>query len=159
MKKSAVRNTRRWLTGMCLAGVAVLLIGSEQQARAVGAVTPFTSYEAEAGTLAGGAAIVSVTTAADQYSSAALEASGHAYVTLTATGQSVSWVNNSSQSYTAINLRACIPDAPAGGGIVSTIDLYVDGVFRQALSVNSQQNYCYEGTNYNGQTDKNPADR
>ena len=29
---------------------------------------------------------------------------------------------------------------------------------RQAFSVNSYQNYCYEGTNYNGQTDKNPAD-
>ena len=47
---------------------------------------------------------------------------------------------------------------PTGGGITSTIDLYVNGVFRQALSVNSLQNYCYEGTNYNGQADKNPAD-
>ena len=36
--------------------------------------------------------------------------------------------------------------------------MYVNGVLRQALSVNSLQNYCYEGTNYNGQTDKNPAD-
>ena len=34
----------------------------------------------------------------------------------------------------------------------------MNGVFRQALSVNSLQNYCYEGTNYNGQADKNPAD-
>ncbi len=38
------------------------------------------------------------------------------------------------------------------------MDLYVNGVFRQAFSVNSTQNYCYEGTNYNGQADKNPAD-
>src|SRR5262249_44985941 len=58
----------------------------------------------------------------------------------------------------ALNLRSCIPDAPAGGGITSTLDLYIDGVFRQAFCVNSQQNYCYEGTNYNGQMDKNPAD-
>ena len=76
----------------------------------------------------------------------------------TATGQYVHWTNNTGQNITAINLRSCIPDAPTGGGITYTIDLYVNGVFRQAFSVNSQQNYCYEGTNYNGQTDKNPAD-
>src|ERR1039458_2879970 len=47
----------------------------------VGANTPFTSYEAEAGTLAGGAAVVSLTAApTTQYSSPQLEASGHAYV-------------------------------------------------------------------------------
>ena len=93
-----------------------------------------------------------------QYSSPELEASGHTYVKLSATGQSVEWMNNTGQNLTAINVRACIPDAPIGGGITSTIDLYVNGVFRQAFSVNSQQNYCYEGTNYNGQIDKNPAD-
>src|ERR1039458_684465 len=125
----------------------------------VGANTPFTSYEAEAGTLAGGAAVVSLTAApTTQYSSPQLEASGHAYVQLTNTGQSVTWTNTSGQSFSALNLRACIPDAPTGGGITNTIDLYVNGVFRQAFSVNSSQNYCYEGTNYNGQTDKNPAD-
>jgi hypothetical protein len=70
----------------------------------------------------------------------------------------VQWTNNTGQNITAINLRSCIPDAPTGGGITSTIDLYINGVFRQAFSVNSEQNYCYEGTNYNGQADKNPAD-
>ena len=77
---------------------------------------------------------------------------------LTNTGQSVTWTNTTGQSITAINIRSCIPDAPAGGGITSTIDLYVNGTLRQAFSVNSLQNYCYEGTNYNGQADKNPAD-
>ena len=93
-----------------------------------------------------------------QYSSPVLEASGHAYVQLTNTGQYVEWTNTTGQEITAINLRSCIPDAPTGGGISNTIDLYVNGVFRQAFSVNSFQNYCYEGTNYNDQTDKNPAD-
>lgn len=103
--------------------------------------------------------MVSLTSApTTQYSSPELEASGHAYVQLTATGQSVTWTNTAGQNFTAINLRSCIPDAPAGGGIASTINIYVNGVFRQALSVNSQQSYCYEGTNYNGQADKNPAD-
>ncbi|HEV2694148.1 MAG TPA: carbohydrate-binding protein [Verrucomicrobiae bacterium] len=91
-------------------------------------------------------------------SSPELEASGHAYVSLAATGQSVTWTNNTGQMLTALNLRSCIPDAPAGGGISNSLDLYVNGVFRQAFSVNSLQNYCYEGTNYNGQEDKNPAD-
>jgi hypothetical protein len=125
----------------------------------VGATTLVTSYEAEAGTLGGGATVVSLTSApTTQYSSPELEASGHAYVQLTATGQSVTLTNASGQNFTALNLRSCIPDAPAGGGITNTIDLYVNGVFRQAFSVNSLQNYCYEGTNYNGQADKNPAD-
>jgi len=125
----------------------------------VGATTSFVSYEAEAGTLGGGATIVAVTTPPNtEYSSPALEASGHAFVQLNNDGQYVQWTNNTGQNISAINLRSCIPDAPGGGGITSTIDLYVNGVFRQAFSVNSLQNYAYEGTTYGSQTDKNPAD-
>ncbi len=125
----------------------------------MGATTRFVSYEGESGLLSGGASIAFLTNApTTPYSSPELEASGHAYVQLNATGDSVTWTNDTAQNFTAINLRSCIPDAPTGGGITSSIDLYVNGVFRQALSVNSLQNYCYEGTNYNGQADKNPAD-
>src|ERR1017187_7569877 len=144
--------------GALTMATAGLCIGGRVYAT-VGATTPFTSCEAEAGTLGGGAGVVSLTSApTTQYSSPQLEASGHAFVQLTATGQSVTWTNTTTQSFTAINLRSCIPDAPTGGGITNTIDLYVNGLFRQAFSVNSLQNYCYEGTNYNGQIDKNPAD-
>lgn len=126
---------------------------------ATGAVTPFVSYEGEAGFLGGGAAIYYLTNApTTEFSSPELEASGHAFVALTQNGQYVQWTNNTGQNITAINLRSCIPDASGGGGISSTIDLYVNGAFRQAFSVNSMQNYCYEGTSYNNQTDKNPAD-
>ncbi len=46
-------------------------------ATTAGATLPFSDYEAEAGTLAGGAGIVSLTSApTTQYSSATLEASG-----------------------------------------------------------------------------------
>ncbi len=140
---------------------AAITLLSTNHAGAVGAVTSFTSYEAEAGTLGGGASIVSLTSPpTDQYSNPQLEASGHAYVLLNSTGQYVQWANNTGQNITAINLRSCIPDASGGGGTTSTIDLYVNGVQlrRGTISVNSQQNYCYEGTGYNGQTDKNPAD-
>ena len=128
-------------------------------ATAVGATTPFTSYEAEAGTLGGGASVVALTSApTTQYSSAALEASGHAYVHLTGAGQSVQWTNNTGQPITFINVRASIPDAPSGGGMTATLDLYVNGAFRQALNLNSRQSWLYEGNNnYNG-NDQNPAD-
>jgi hypothetical protein len=127
-------------------------------AAAVGATTPFTSYEAEAGTLGGGATVVSLTTPkTDQYSSPALEASGHAYVQLVGTGQSVQWTNNTGQPITFINVRESIPDAPTGRGITSTLDLYVNGGFRQALNLNSKQSWLYEGNNgYQGNS-KDPA--
>ncbi len=137
----------------------MLLCAAIKAHATVGAITPFTSYEGEVGTLGGGATIISLTSApSTQYSSPELEASGHAYVRLTATGQSVTWTNTTGQNFTALNLRSCIPDAPTGGGITNSINLYVNGAFRQAFSVSSLQNYCYEGTNYNGQEDKNPAD-
>lgn len=126
---------------------------------AVGATTPFASYEAEAGTLTGGATAVSLTAApTDRYSSPALEASGHAYVHLGGTGQQVWWTNNTGAPISFVNVRLSIPDAPNGGGLTATLDLYVDGVFRQALAVNSRQSWIYEGTNYNGNDDQNPAD-
>ena len=148
------------LIRFCLAIAALLFFALTNDAHAsVGAVTPFVSYEGEAGSLGGGAVIYYLTNPpTTPYSSPELEASGHAFVALTSTGQYVQWTNNTGQNITAINLRSCIPDAPSGGGITNTIDLYVDGVFRQAFSVNSAQNYCYEGTNYNGQADKNPND-
>jgi hypothetical protein len=136
-----------------------LLCAVNKAGATIGATTPFTSVEAESGLLGGGATIVSLTSPpTTEYSSPQLEASGHAYVQLTNTGQSVTITNTTGGNITALNLRSCIPDATAGGGITSTVDLYVNGVFRQAFSVNSQQNYCYEGANYNDQTDKNPAD-
>jgi fibronectin type 3 domain-containing protein len=154
------KSLRPGLRFACALGAAITLLCIGNTAHAtVGATTAFTSYEAESGALGGGASVVSLTAApTTPYSSPELEASGHAYVQLNANGQSVTWTNNTGENITAINLRCCIPDAPAGGGINSTIDLYVNGLFRQAFGVNSSQNYCYEGTNYNGQADKNPAD-
>lgn len=65
----------------------LLLLFTARYAGAQGAVTPFTSYEAEAGTVGGGAKVVSLTSApTTQYSSPELEASGHAYVQLTGPG-------------------------------------------------------------------------
>ncbi|MEE4544798.1 discoidin domain-containing protein [Streptomyces sp. V4-01] len=128
-------------------------------AAGVGASTAFTTYEGEAGTLGGGASTVALTSApTTQYSSAALEASGHAYAHLGATGQSVRWTNSTGGPISFLNVRASIPDSASGGGITATLDLYVDGVFRQALDLNSKQTWVYEGTDYNNSDDQNPAD-
>jgi Carbohydrate binding module (family 6)/F5/8 type C domain/Right handed beta helix region len=127
---------------------------------AAGATLPFTSYEGEAGTPGGGATTVSLTAApTTQYSSPALEASGHAYVHLNNTGQSVQWTNTTGAPITALTVRESIPDSASGGGITATLDLYVNGVFRQALNLNSKQTWVYEGNNhYNDSSDQNPAD-
>lgn len=127
---------------------------------AAGATTPFTSYEAEAGSLGGGASTVSLTSSpTTQYSSTALEASGHAYVHLNSTGQSVQWTNNTGQSISFVNVRASIPDSASGGGTTGTLNLYVDGAFRQVLNLNSKQTWIYEGNNhYNDSDNQNPAD-
>jgi len=124
-----------------------------------GATTPFATYWAPAGTLGGGASVVSLTSApTSQYDSPEGEAAGHAYVQLTGTGQSVQWTNDTGQPISFINMRASIPDSAAGGGITATLDLYVNGTFRQALNLNSIQSWQYEGNNNYSGNDQNPAD-
>jgi hypothetical protein len=129
----------------------------------VGASTPFISYEAEDGTPGGGATISALTSPpTTEYSSPELEASGHAFVNLSATGQYVEWVNRTGQSITFINVRESIPDAPTGGGITATLNLYVDGVMRQTLTLSSKQSWEYEGCsgcyNSTNNASQNPAD-
>ena len=125
-----------------------------------GATTPFTTYQAPEGQLGGGASVVSLTSSpTSEYDSPQGEASGHAYVQLTQTGQSVQWTNDTGAPISFINVRASIPDSSSGSGQTATLDLYVNGTFRQALSLNSMQSWEYEGGsgNYNG-SDENPAD-
>jgi len=145
---------------ICFALAGALLYASEPKAHAVvGATTPFVSYEAEAGTVGGGAKVVTMTSLpTNQFSSPLLEASGHAYVQLTATGQFVRWKNGTGKKITAINVRYCIPDSRNGGGFDATLDLYVNGIFRQAIKVTSRQTWLYEGNNHYQDNDQNPAD-
>ncbi|MFC9634123.1 hypothetical protein ACFTY8_33925 [Streptomyces mirabilis] len=87
-----------------------------------------------------------------------MEASGHSYVHLDGTGQSVRWTNTTGQPISFLNVRASIPHSASGGGVTGTLNLYVDGVFRQALNLNPRQNWVYEGNgNYNTSDNQNPA--
>ena len=77
----------------------VLVLSVSQLFAVVGATTPFTTYEAESGVLGGGAAVVTLGSApTTEFSSPALEASGHAYVILDGQGQNVTWTNSTSGS-------------------------------------------------------------
>jgi hypothetical protein len=116
-------------------------------AMAAGASTPFTTVEAEAGTLGGGATIHAFTSGSPVPSGPTreIEASGMAYVWLTNLNDSVSWTNPVAGANTMV-IRNCIPDAPNGGGITATIDLYVDGVFRQAIALSSRQSWNYRNS-------------
>jgi len=130
----------------------ILVIGSNT-AGAQGAITPFNIYEAENGILSGGATIHS------QFSipaepSPEFESSGRSLVKLGSTGESVSWITN--EEYNAIIVRVCIPDAPTGGGIDATLNLYVNGEFRQAINTTSRYSWLY-GKTGNGMIDNNPA--
>lgn len=149
---------------LIVACVVISLFTSAARAQTVGATTPFVTYEAEnyaqqGGAIVGSAAVVSLTIPrTTKVSAPELEASGHSYVSLKTTGDSVSWKNNTGNSITALNLRYSIPDAPTGGGISSTLDLYVNGTLRGAINVNSIQTWTYDTTSdYDGK-DQNPAD-
>jgi hypothetical protein len=125
--------------------------GSCLPAPAVGANTPFITYEAEAGIVGGGASVVTLVTPTTEFSSPELEASGHAYVRLAGQGQYVQWTNTSCFAITAVNIRACIPDSVGGGGINATLDLYVNGAMRQAINLSSTQTWVYEtASSYDG---------
>jgi hypothetical protein len=133
--------------------------GSAGSTPSVGATTPFVSYEAEDGAPSGGASInVLASPPTTRFSSPELEASGHAYVRLDRTGQYVEWVNQTGKDITAINVRASIPDAPLGGGISAGLNVYVDGVFRQTLTLNSRQSWGYEGNDHYNRESQSPVD-
>jgi hypothetical protein len=123
--------------------------GHALAAQTVGATTPFTILEAEAGRAGGGAVTRMLQTIPpNALSSPELEASGRGFVELAATGAYVAWVNPV-DSADVVNIRECIPDAPAGGGTDATLDLYVNGTLRQVISLTSRQTWVYDGTNGN----------
>ncbi len=147
-----MKNSRRLF---CFLVELALFSLATNNAMAVGASTPFTTLEAEAGTLGGGATIHAFMPGSSVPSGPTkeLEASGMAYVWLTNLNDSVSWANPVDGA-NAVVIRNCIPDAPGGGGITATIDLYVDGVFRQGVTLSSMQSWNYR----NNPTNTTPDD-
>jgi hypothetical protein len=157
---------RRTLSGLCgvalLAGALSVLPRNEVRAdvdatadaelvAAAGATTPFTTVEAEAGTRGGSARLRSISPGAPAPTVASLEteASGYALVELKTTADSVTIPNSTGKNANTLVVRASIPDAPAGGGITASLNLFVNGVFRQAITLSSRQAWNYRDATTN----------
>lgn len=114
-----------------------------------GATVPWITYEAEAGTLKGGATSVGP---GRKLGTLDGEASGRRAVVLEAVGASVEWAALADAN--ALVLRHSIPDAPGGGGQEANLGLYVNGVRKADLKATSRHSWIYG--NDDVQTD-NPA--
>jgi hypothetical protein len=103
-----------------------------------GANMPYDMYEAEDGSIGGGAAIVGPNRTIGDLAG---EASGRKAVTLNSTGAYVQWTSRVPTNTFVV--RYSIPDAAGGGGISSTLDLYVNGVLVQPVSLTSHYAWLY----------------
>lgn len=130
-------------------------IGSETS-DSYGADVPFTTYEAEAPGNTTTGKIVHLSSPPESLdSSPELEASGRAYVELTDIGQYLEFPYVIAAN--TVVIRHCIPDSLTGGGIRATLALYVNGVYRQSLTLSSHHNWLYGSAGTNGQSN-NPLD-
>lgn len=103
-----------------------------------GANMPYDMYEAEDGTLGGGAAIVGPNRTIGDLAG---EASGRRAVTLNSNGNFVEFTTRASTN--TLVTRFSIPDAAGGGGINSTLNVYVNGTFHKAINLTSRFAWLY----------------
>ncbi|MBM0231628.1 discoidin domain-containing protein [Micromonospora sp. STR1_7] len=103
-----------------------------------GANMPYDMYEAEDGAIGGGAAVVGPNR---EVGDLAGEASGRRAVTLNSTGSYVEFTTRASTN--TLVTRFSIPDAPGGGGINSTLNVYVNGTFHKAIDLTSRYAWLY----------------
>jgi hypothetical protein len=116
-----------------------------------GADVSFGTLEAEAVTNKHKATVVTMTGLPGRTDSTPqMEASGRAFVELSTTGQYVEFPRV--PACNTIVIRHCIPDAPNGGGITATLSVYVNGKFRQSLTLSSKHNWLYGPAGENGQS-------
>lgn len=118
--------------------IACVAIASPAQAK-IGADIPWTTYEAEAMRTTG-------TVLGPKYGpyEVETESSGQQCVRLAAVGQYVEFT--AAAKANALVVRYSLPDAPAGGGTASTLELLINGKLVRTLAVTSQ--YCLLYGNY-----------
>ncbi|MEU3520039.1 discoidin domain-containing protein [Streptomyces sp. NPDC006654] len=98
-----------------------------------GADMPYDMYEAEDGTIGGGAKVVGPNRTIGDLAG---EASGRKAVTLDATGQYVEWTTRAATN--TLVTRFAIPD-----GTDTTLDVYVDGQFLKAIDLTAKYAWLY----------------
>ncbi|MEU6719924.1 discoidin domain-containing protein [Nonomuraea sp. NPDC046802] len=103
-----------------------------------GANMPYDTYEAEDAVIGGGAARVGPSR---DIGTLAGEASGRRAVTLNTTGAYVEFTTRADTN--TLVTRFSMPDAPGGGGLNSTLNVYVDGTFLKAVNLTSRFAWLY----------------
>ncbi|MFI5926615.1 discoidin domain-containing protein [Micromonospora sp. NPDC051543] len=103
-----------------------------------GANMPYDMYEAEDGVVGGGANVVGPNRTVGDVAG---EASGRRAVTLNSTGAYVEFTTRASTN--TLVTRFSIPDAAGGGGINSTLNVYVNGTFHKAIDLTSRYAWLY----------------
>ncbi|MET3985011.1 discoidin domain-containing protein [Streptomyces sp. PvR034] len=103
-----------------------------------GANMPFDMYEAEDAVVGGGASVVGPNRTIGDIAG---EASGRKAVSLDATGEYVEFTTRAATN--TLVTRFSIPDAPGGGGIDATLDVYVNGTLKKALPLTSKYAWLY----------------
>jgi hypothetical protein len=103
-----------------------------------GANMPYDMYEAEDGVAGGGASVIGPNRTIGDLAG---EASGRRAVTLNTSGAFVEWTTRASTN--TLVTRFAIPDAPGGGGINSTLNIYVNGTFHKAINLTSRYAWLY----------------
>ncbi|WP_428933769.1 discoidin domain-containing protein [Streptomyces sp. ACT015] len=98
-----------------------------------GADMPYDMYEAEDGTLGGGAKVVGPNRTIGDIAG---EASGRRAVTLSATGQYVEWTTRAATN--TLVTRFSVPD-----GTNTTLNVYVDGQFLKAIDLTAKYAWLY----------------
>ncbi|MFJ6796963.1 discoidin domain-containing protein [Streptomyces sp. NPDC091268] len=103
-----------------------------------GANMPFDMYEAEDAVVGGGASVVGPNRTIGDIAG---EASGRKAVNLDATGEYVEFTTRAATN--TLVTRFSLPDAPGGGGIDSTINVYVNGALKKTLPLTSKYAWLY----------------
>ncbi|WP_347404768.1 discoidin domain-containing protein [Micromonospora sp. WMMD1102] len=103
-----------------------------------GANLGYEMHEAEDGTLGGGATVIGPNRIVGDLAG---EASGRRAVTLNSTGAYVEWTTRAPTN--TLVTRFSIPDSAGGGGINSTLNIYVDGTFHKAIELTSRYAWLY----------------
>lgn len=103
-----------------------------------GANMPFDMYEAEDAAVGGGAQVAGPNRTIGDIAG---EASGRKAVSLDATGEYVEFTTRAATN--TLVTRFSIPDAPGGGGIDATLDVYVNGTLKKAMPLTSKYAWLY----------------
>ena len=103
-----------------------------------GANMPYDRYEAEDGTIGGGAQMLGPNRVIGDLAG---EASGRRAVTLSSVGSYVQWTTRGPTN--TLVVRASIPDNAAGTGQTSTLSIYVNNQFHKKITLTSKYSWVY----------------